>query len=450
MGKLLVTGATGHLGRLTLQALLAQVPPNRLAGLARDPSRAADLAERGVDIRKGDYFDQESLVEAFAGVDRLLLVSAEAFTDRDTQHANVIAAATRAGVQHVIFTAVQRREDSGARQVGVTDGDVFAENALKSSGLTYTILRHPVFMEVLGGHLGADVYDKGVRVPEGDGTVAPATRHDLAAANVAVLTQDGHENATYTLGGSEPASFRDIANALTEIHGSEVPYLPITAEEHTESLLAQGLPREVAEFLTSWATAIAGGAFGENTGDLERLIGYRPTGYREFLARNYPQLVPGQAESPGTEQDLLEGEYVPSPDPTTREQVELYERTGGREGATMLGGPVVVVTMRGARSGKLRKVALMRIERDGVYAIGASAGGQARHPNWFHNLLAHPVVQLQDGPDRALMTARVAEGAERESWLAYADGLYPFFADMRALAADDREVPLVLLEPAGA
>ncbi|MBE1493903.1 deazaflavin-dependent oxidoreductase (nitroreductase family) [Amycolatopsis lexingtonensis] len=148
--------------------------------------------------------------------------------------------------------------------------------------------------------------------------------------------------------------------------------------------------------------------------------------------------------------DLLDGEYVPSADATTRGQVELYERTDGREGATMGGGPVVVVTMRGARSGKLRKVALMRIERDGVYAIGAAAGGQARNPGWFHNLVAHPTVQLQDGPDRRLMTARVAEGAERESWLAYAEELYPFFAGLRARAVEtgNRAVPLFLLEPA--
>ncbi|ALE78441.1 nitroreductase [Pseudonocardia sp. AL041005-10] len=147
--------------------------------------------------------------------------------------------------------------------------------------------------------------------------------------------------------------------------------------------------------------------------------------------------------------NLLDGDYVPSSDPATRDQVELYERTDGREGATMLGGPVVVLTTRGARSGTLRKTALMRIERGGVYALGASAGGQARHPGWFHNLTAHPTVQLQDGARRALMTARVAEGTERADWLAYADGLYPFFADLRerAVLTGDREVPVVLLEP---
>ena len=147
--------------------------------------------------------------------------------------------------------------------------------------------------------------------------------------------------------------------------------------------------------------------------------------------------------------DLLDGEYVPSADARTRDQVELYERTNGREGATTEAGPVVVVTMRGARSGKLRKVALMRIERDGVYALGAAAGGQAHNPSWFHNLMAHPTVQLQDGPIRRLMTARLADGAERSTWLPYADTLYPFFADFRTRAAEtgNREIPLFLLEP---
>jgi deazaflavin-dependent oxidoreductase (nitroreductase family) len=148
--------------------------------------------------------------------------------------------------------------------------------------------------------------------------------------------------------------------------------------------------------------------------------------------------------------NLLDGEYVPSSDPTTREQVELYERTDGREGSTMQGAPVIILTTRGARSGKLRRVALMRIERGGVYAVGASAGGQAHNPSWFHNLVANPTVQLQDGPHRSLMTARLADGAERADWLAYADELYPFFSDMRDRAAEtgNREVPLILLEPA--
>lgn len=299
MGKLLVTGATGHLGRLTLQRLLEQVPAGRLAGLARDPSRAADLAEQGVDIRQGDYFDYDSLVRAFDGVEKLLLISTHAFTDRNSQHFNAIAAAKHAGVEHVLYTAIQRDDGLGINQIGVTESDVFAEQALQASGLAYTILRHPIFLDQLGGYIGRDAYDTGVRVPPGDGTVAPALQRDLAAANAAVLTQEGHENKIYTLTGSEAASFRDVAAALSDIHGSTVPYVPISVEEYIEMFVKLDLPRPVAEFMTAWTEGVNRGAFSKNTGDLERLIGYRPTSYREFFALHYPQIVPAEQDGSG-------------------------------------------------------------------------------------------------------------------------------------------------------
>jgi NAD(P)H dehydrogenase (quinone) len=292
MGKLLVTGATGHLGRLTLQRLLELVPAEDLAGLARDPSRAADLAEQGIDIRQGDYFHYPSLVNAFAGVERLLLVSAHAFTDRNAQHFNVIAAAKQAGVKHVIYTSIQRDDELGINQVGVTDSDVFTEHALEASGLTYTILRNPIYLDQLGGYIGRDAYNTGVRVPPGDGTTAPALERDLAAANAAVLTQDGHENKTYTLTGSEAASFRDIAAALSEIHGATVPYIPIALEEYIAGIENLGFPRHIAEFLAAWTEGVNHGAFSKNTTDLENLIGYRPTSYREFFKSIYPEIVP--------------------------------------------------------------------------------------------------------------------------------------------------------------
>lgn len=292
MGKLLVTGATGNLGRLTLQLLLERLPADQLAGLSRSPDRAADLAELGVDIRPGDYLDHASLVRAFAGVDKLLLVSAQAFTDRNTQHFNAITAAKQAGVRQVIYTAIQRDEELGITQVGVTESDVFAEQALRASGLTYTILRNPMYLEQFDGYIGADAYEQGVRAPHGEGTMAPALLRDLAAANVAVLTQDGHENKAYTLNGSEAASFRDIAATLSEIHGTTVPYLPVGVEEYLESQVEKGMPRPVAEFLTAWVVGVSLGSFSKNTDDLEQLIGYRPTGYREFLEKNYPAVTP--------------------------------------------------------------------------------------------------------------------------------------------------------------
>lgn len=147
-------------------------------------------------------------------------------------------------------------------------------------------------------------------------------------------------------------------------------------------------------------------------------------------------------------ESLLEGEYVPSSVDFVREQVEQYERTDGKEGGTMRDAPVVIVTMRGARSGKLRKVPLMRIERDGTYALGANGFVPDQNPQWYHNLLANPTVQLQDGATRSLMIARLAYPDERADWLAYIDQLYSFAAHERDAASESgRQIPVILLEP---
>src|SRR5947199_3704451 len=120
----------------------------------------------------------------------------------------------------------------------------------------------------------------------------------------------------------------------------------------------------------------------------------------------------------------LQGEYEPSTATWVRDQVEEYESSGGTRGTTMRGVPVVVITSRGAESGKLRKNPVMRVEHDGVYAAVASKGGTPENPAWYHNFVADPVVQLQDGPEPALYRARVAEGAERAEWWDRAAAVY--------------------------
>lgn len=146
----------------------------------------------------------------------------------------------------------------------------------------------------------------------------------------------------------------------------------------------------------------------------------------------------------------LEGEYEPSPAPWVREQVELYESSGGKEGTTLrdTGLPVVIVTMRGARSGKLRKVPVMRVEHDGRYAIVASKGGSPDHPVWYHNLRSNPDIELQDGPVRRDMTARVVAGDERAQWWERAVAAYPPYAEYQAKT--ERVIPVFVLEPAQA
>jgi deazaflavin-dependent oxidoreductase (nitroreductase family) len=140
----------------------------------------------------------------------------------------------------------------------------------------------------------------------------------------------------------------------------------------------------------------------------------------------------------------LEGEYAPSPAKWVRDQVETYESSGGTQGTQLRGMPVVMMTMRGATSGKLRKVPVMRVEHDGVYAVVASKGGAPEHPVWYRNLVANPRVELQDGPVKKDVTAREVHGDERTQWWERAAAAFPDYAEYQKKT--DREIPVFLLE----
>src|SRR3954469_1540624 len=142
----------------------------------------------------------------------------------------------------------------------------------------------------------------------------------------------------------------------------------------------------------------------------------------------------------------LTGEYEPSPAQWVRDQVELYESSGGTDGLTLRGKPVIILTTKGAKSGKIRKSPLMRVEHDGSYAVVASLGGAPKHPVWYYNVVADPRVELQDGPVRQDMLAREVTGDEKAVWWARAVEAYPDYADYQKKT--DREIPVFVLEPA--
>jgi deazaflavin-dependent oxidoreductase (nitroreductase family) len=141
----------------------------------------------------------------------------------------------------------------------------------------------------------------------------------------------------------------------------------------------------------------------------------------------------------------VSGTYEPSPDKRSREQVELYERTGGAEGNTLRGKPVIILTTKGAKSGLVRKTPLMRVEHDGRYAVVASQGGAPKHPVWYYNVVADPHVELQDGPVRQDMTARELTGDEKATWWERAVAAWPDYANYQERT--DREIPVFVLEP---
>src|ERR1700710_2198600 len=146
-----------------------------------------------------------------------------------------------------------------------------------------------------------------------------------------------------------------------------------------------------------------------------------------------------------TEPMPLEGEYEPSPSAWVRDQVELYESSGGTEGTTLRNLPVMILTTVGAKSGKIRKAPLMRVEHDGKYAAVASLGGAPKHPVWYYNVLANPHVELQDGPVRKDYTAREVTGDEKALWWERSVAAYPPYAEYQEKT--DREIPVFVLEP---
>lgn len=286
MAKILVTGATGNIGRMTLQHLLKRVPAIDLAGLARDPARAADLAAAGIEIRQGDYFDHDGLIGAFTGIDKLMLVSATAFTDRNTQHQNAISAARQAGVRHIVYMPIIHDAASAFTLPDITEQDLFVEERLQASGLAYTLVRHPPFLESIPFHIGGSALEAGVRAPAGDGKAGYASRDDLAEAHAVVLCEDGHEDQSYSLHG-DPVSFADIARILSHISGRPVPFIPGSDADYLAHQMAAGLPEPVARFALAWARGVAVGEWDGRTGDLEKLLGRKPITATEFLRANY-------------------------------------------------------------------------------------------------------------------------------------------------------------------
>jgi NAD(P)H dehydrogenase (quinone) len=275
MTKILVTGASGDIGRKTVLHLLKKRPASDVIGLVRDPAKAEDLAALGVELRQSDYLDRESLTRAFAGVEKLMLTSTHAFTDRKTAHANVIDMAAGVGVRHLVYMPIYRKVGSTFTMKEITEEDIFSIEKLRSSGLAYTLVQHPPFMEPAVMYAGPNAVETGVRVPAGNGKFAAATRDDLAAAHAAVLAEPGHEGKSYYLSGAPAVSWADIARILSEIHGKDVPYIT--------GMDTLGFPDFVAPFILKWVQGMNQGEWEEVTDDLETLIGRKPTTPAEYL-----------------------------------------------------------------------------------------------------------------------------------------------------------------------
>ena len=282
---ILVTGATGGLGHQTIDFLLTTTPAVEIGALVRDVSKATDLVERGIDVRQADYVDYPALVQAFQGVDKVLLVSAVAFTDRVRQHQNIIDAAKQAGVKHLFYTSIQRSTNFVMPEV--TESDLATEAYLKASGLVYTILKNGYYFEGLGYLIGSEVPETEIRFPAGEGKIAFVKRTELAAATAALLTSEGHEDQEYTLTGSEAYSFHDIAREFSALAGRPIAYKSSELAPYIAQKVTAGFPEVVATFLAQWGAATKDGMLAGTHDTVERLLGHKPTSLREYLKTTY-------------------------------------------------------------------------------------------------------------------------------------------------------------------
>ena len=267
---IVVTGATGQLGRLVVESLAKRVPANDIVALVRSTAKAADL---GVAAREADYDRPETLDPALAGVDTLLLISADVVGKREAQHRNVIEAAKRAGVKRVVYTSALHADTS---PLDIAPDHRATEAALKESGVPYTILRHGWYTENYTGAIPG-VLATGALIGSADGArISSATRADYAEADAAVLAGTGHEGQTYELAGDEAWTLGDLAAEISRQSGRTIPYQDLPAEEYTAVLVSVGLPEALAQAIAGWDVAAAQGALFDDSHQLSRLIG-RPT-----------------------------------------------------------------------------------------------------------------------------------------------------------------------------
>lgn len=265
-----ITGATGQLGRIAIQALKSRVQTASIVGLARNPAKLADLA---VEARAFDYTKPETLAAALDGIDVLALVSSSEFENRVGQHQNVINAAKAAGVGRIIYTSILKADQS---PLLIAQDHKRTEDIIMASGLTYTILRNPWYVENWTVSLPMAVQHGAMIGATGGATTTAASRQDLGEALAAVAAQDGHENRIYELGADTAFGLDDMAAMLSKAVGKTITYTDLAQDAYAQTLTGFGLPAGFAAVIADAEAGSPQGWLSTDSGDLSRLIA-RPT-----------------------------------------------------------------------------------------------------------------------------------------------------------------------------
>jgi NAD(P)H dehydrogenase (quinone) len=268
-----ITGATGQLGALAVEALLKTVPAHDIVAIVRNPAKAEALTQQGVVVRQGDYNDEAALTAALAGVDKLLLVSSSEVGQRTAQHRNVINAARAAGVKFIAYTSLLHADKS---PLGLHVEHVETEKLLAESGIPFALLRNGWYSENYLASAPAALAHGVFIGAAGEGKIASATRADYAAAAARVVSEDGHAGKVYELAGDNAWTLSELAAELSKQSGKAVVYQNLSEADFAAALKGVGLPEAFANLLADSDTGASKGGLFDDSHTLSKLIG-RPT-----------------------------------------------------------------------------------------------------------------------------------------------------------------------------
>ncbi|ASU39579.1 NAD(P)-dependent oxidoreductase [Herbaspirillum sp. meg3] len=278
---IVVTGATGQLGRLVIAALLKTVPAGQIAAAVRSPEKAGDLAALGVQVRRADYSDAASLDAAFQGATKVLLISSNEIGARLAQHRAVIDAAKRAKVQLLAYTSVLRADTSS---LGLAAEHLDTEQAIKDSGVPAVILRNGWYTENYTAGVPGAVAQGAIYGSAGEGRISSAARSDYAEAAAVVLAGQGHVGKIYELAGDSAYTLAELAAEVSRQSGKPVEYRNIPEADYKAALIGFGLPEVVAALLSNSDTAASKGALFDEGRQLSTLIGHPTTAWSASVA----------------------------------------------------------------------------------------------------------------------------------------------------------------------
>jgi NAD(P)H dehydrogenase (quinone) len=286
---ILITGATGNLGKATINSLLKNgVAPNDITALVRDEIKAAEFKSRGIQVKVGDYQDFESLKSAFKGVEKLLLVSSSSdISHRFEQHKNAINAAKETGVSHIIYTSFEMKDLQQSTIVEDVQYHAYTADYLKQIAVPYTLMNNTIYAEMVPLFSGKNILDNGISIPAGDGKTPFLPITEMAEAIAVVLTTPGHENKEYVIAAETAFSFAEIADLLSDITGKTIAYHQPEVNSYIARLVQAGAPEDDAAYLARFCGAISKGEFDTHKSDVKQLLGRSPISLKDFLRDIY-------------------------------------------------------------------------------------------------------------------------------------------------------------------